>query len=160
MKRLLHVNLILLFLLSGCAIKKEITFSEAYIVTIKTPTIALSDTGFLNRGKNYANVQIFAAGNVLFNLEMMGDYICLDGKCLDKLNFNQQFFHQEHYAELLQDIINKEPIYYGEHLRTTPSGFEQEFDFPQSHIVYKIENGTLLFKDTKNNILIRFKPLK
>jgi hypothetical protein len=160
MKKILHVSfLAVMLLLSGCALKKEVISSQPYVVTVKTPSIAISDTGFLNRGKNYANVQIFSAGNILFNLEMMGDYICLDGRCLDKLSFNKQFFGYEHYADLMQDILNKEPIYHGLHLQKTAGGFVQTIASEDTQIDYRVENDTLVFKDTKNHLLIRFKPL-
>ncbi|AFL67478.1 hypothetical protein [Sulfurospirillum barnesii] len=160
MKWFLHVSLsILLFWLSGCALKKEITQSNAYIITIKNKQIALSDTGFINHGNNYDSVQIFSAGNILFHLEIMGNYICMEGKCLERLAFNKRFFETEHYAELMQDIMAQKPIYDGQFLRSTSQGFEQELLLDSSHIIYKVENKTLSFRDTKNNILIRIKPL-
>lgn len=78
---------------------------------------------------------------------------------MDKLSFNQQFFQEEHYAGLMQEIIAKQPIYEGKNLQQTSNGFEQELDFPHSHIIYKIEDSNLSFKDTKQGVLIRIKPL-
>lgn len=160
MKKLLHVSFLVLFFLSGCAVKKNITTSETYVITIKNKQIALSDTGFINQGQDYTNVQIFSAGSVLFNLEMMGNNICLDGRCMDKLSFNQQFFQEEHYAGLMQEIITKQPIFEGKNLHQTNHGFEQELDFTHSHIIYKIEDSNLSFRDTKQGVLIRLKPLQ
>ena len=160
MKKFLHVSFLVLFFLSGCAVKKNITTSETYVITIKNKQIALSDTGFINQGQDYTNVQIFSAGSVLFNLEMMGNNICLDGRCMDKLSFNQQFFQEEHYAGLMQEIITKQPIFEGKNLHQTNHGFEQELDFPHSHIIYKIEDSNISFRDTKQGVLIRLKPLQ
>lgn len=159
MKIVLHVAFLISLFLSGCATKKEISSSETYIITIKNKQIALSDTGFINQGKDYTNVQIFSAGSVLFNLEMMGSNICLDGRCMDKLAFNQQFFQEEHYAGLMQEIIAKQPIYEKKNLKQTNTGFEQELEFSNSHLVYKVEGQNLTFRDTKNGILLRLKPL-
>ena len=159
MKNILHVSFLLLIFLSGCAVKQTIHSSETYVITIKNKQVALSDTGFINQGDHYTNVQIFTAGSVLFNLEITGNNICLDGHCLDKLSFNQQFFQVEHYASLMQEIIAKQPIYEGRNIRQTSTGFEQEIALPNSHIVYKVEGSHLTFRDTKNGILIRLKPL-
>lgn len=159
MKIVLHVSFLLLLFLSGCATKQEITSSETYIITIKNKQIALSDTGFINQGKDYTNVQIFSAGSVLFNLEMMGNNICLDGRCMDKLAFNQQFFQEEHYAKLMQEIIAKQPIYEGKNLHQTSNGFDQELELPNSHLIYKVEGSNLTFRDMKNGILMRLKQL-
>jgi hypothetical protein len=159
MNKLLHVSFLALFFLSGCAFKQEITSSETYVITIKNKQVALSDTGFVNQGNDYTNVQIFTAGSVLFNLEIMGNNICLEGRCLDKLSFNQQFFQDEHYAGLMQEIIAKKPIYEGQNLHQTSNGFEQEIERSNSHLIYKVEGSNLTFRDTKNGILIRLKPL-
>jgi hypothetical protein len=78
MKVVWYTTLWIALFLSGCATKQEITSSETYVITIKNKQIALSDTGFINQGKDYTNVQIFSAGSVLFNLEMMGSNICLN----------------------------------------------------------------------------------
>ena len=161
MKIFLHVSFLFLWLFfGGCAVKKDIQRSDAYLVTIKNPSLAFSDTGFLNHGKDYTNVQIFSAGTLLFNLEMMGDYICLDGHCLSQTDFNKQFFYHEHYPELLHDILNKEPIYHGLALQKTSNGFVQDIEKEGMQIHYAAEGNTLLFRDTKNHILIRFKPLQ
>ncbi len=159
MKRLWTIIVTTALILSGCAVKKEIESSQAYVITVKNPSIALSDTGFVNKGPHYTSVQIFAAGNVLFHLEMMGEYICLEGKCLDKLAFNRQFFMQEHYAELMQELLNKEPIYHGEKLKKTASGFEQSLKLDSADIFYAVDHDSVLFKDTKNGVLFRLKPL-
>ena len=159
MKIVLHVSFLVLLFLTGCATKQEITSSETYIITIKNKQIALSDTGFINQGKDYTNVQIFSAGSVLFNLEIIGSNICLDGRCMDKLAFNQQFFQEDHYAGLMQEIIAKQPIYEGKNLHQSSNGFEQELDLKNSHLVYKVEGSNLTFRDTKNGILMRLKPL-
>ena len=159
MKKLLSVTLFVLILLSGCSMKQEIDSSETYLITIKNKQMALSDTGFINHGKNYTNVQIFSAGSVLFNLEIMGSNICLDGRCLDKRAFNQQFLYQEHYAELMEEVIAREPIYEGKNLQKNSNGFEQDLVLNASHIFYKVEGENLTFRDTKNGILIRLKQL-
>jgi len=158
-KIILHVSFFVLIFLSGCAFKQTINSSETYVITIKNKQVALSDTGFINHGNDYTNVQIFTAGSVLFNLEIIGNNICLEGRCLDQLSFNQQFFQDEHYVGLMQEIIAKKPIYEGQNLHQTSSGFEQEIERPNSHLVYKIEGSNLTFRDTKNGILIRLKPL-
>lgn len=160
MRKLIFLSILAMLFLGGCAVKKDITSSTPSMITIKNKQLALSDTGFINRGKAYANVQVFSAGTVLFNLEMVGNYVCMEGKCVDKLTFNQHFFQAEHYEGLLEDILNRAPIYGGEKLRKVDGGFEQEFEFKESHIFYKVDAKTLLFKDTKQNVLIRLKELE
>lgn len=159
MNYFLHVMMFMvLFGLSGCSIKHEITASHAYLITIKTPQMALSDTGFLNQGKGYTQLQIFNAGSVLFNLEM-NDTICLDGTCLEKEAFNKRFFGTEHYATLMEDIVSKKALYEGKNRVSLPLGFTQKIDLPTAYIEYRVEGDMRYFKDSKNGILIRLRPL-
>ena len=159
MKYFFHVMIyITLILLSGCSVKQSIMLSQPYLITIKTPQMALSDTGFLNQGKAYTQLQIFNAGSVLFNLEM-GDTICLDGRCFEKEDFNRRFFGTEHYATLMEDIVLKKALYEGKNHVSLPLGFTQKIELPTAHIEYRVEGDMRYFKDSKNGILIRLRPL-
>lgn len=160
MNYFLQVLLAMLLLgLSGCSMKREISSSEAYLVTIKTSKMALSDTGFLNQAKGYAQLQVFSAGSLLFHLEMTEE-MCLNGRCLEKRDFNKHFFGVEHYESLMNDIIDKKPVYNGQNQLNTREGFSQEIHLPEADIFYKIEGDTRYFKDNKNGVLLRLKPLQ
>lgn len=159
MRKSLHTIVFLLLLLSGCATKMSITSSNTYLVSIKNKQIAFSDTGFLNYGKEYANLQILSAGTALFNLEV-SQSVCLDGKCTDHLSFNKLFFNQEHYEGMIGELLMMKPIYDGQNCVITNDGFEQKIDLPNSHIIYTVHQKNLYFKDSKNGILMKLKELK
>lgn len=159
MKKSLHVMIFIILLLSGCATKIPIISSDTYLITIKNKQMALSDTGFLNHGKDYINVQIFSAGAVLFNLEVQ-ENVCLDGRCTSRMEFNKLFFEYPHYEAMINDILEMKPLYDGENKVTIEGGFEQELDLLGSHISYKVQGKSLSFKDSKNGILIKLKELK
>lgn len=159
MKKFLHVMIFSILLLSGCATKIPIISSDTYLITIKNKQMALSDTGFLNHGKDYVNVQIFSAGAVLFNLEAQ-ENICLDGRCTSRTEFNKLFFEHLHYEAMINDILEMKPLYNGKNKVSIEGGFEQELDLPNSYISYKVQNKSLIFRDSKNGILIKLKELK
>lgn len=159
MKKSLHVMIFMVFLLSGCATKTPITSSDTYLISIKNKQLALSDTGFINQGKDYTNVQIFSAGTILFNLEVQDD-ICLDGRCTSRTEFNKLFFEHPHYEAMINDVLEMKPLYDEKNKVTIEGGFEQELDLPSSHINYKVQNKSLYFRDSKNGILIKLKELK
>ena len=158
MKKMLFLGVYLLFL-SGCATKPMISTSEAYLISIKNSQMVLSDTGFVNLGTAYANVQIFSAGAVLFSLEVR-DAVCVDGKCTSREQFNGLFFNHEHYATLIDDILNMLPIYQSKNIIKLENGFKQEIILPKSHILYHVVNHSVTFRDTINGILIKLKPLQ
>lgn len=159
MKKSLHVMMFFLLLLTGCATKVPITSSDTYLISIKNKQIALSDTGFINHGKGYTNVQIFSAGSILFNLEVQDD-VCLDGRCTSRIEFNKLFFEHPHYEAMISDVLEMKPLYDGKNKVTIEGGFEQELDLQNSYISYKVQNKALTFRDSKNGIVIKLKELK
>ena len=159
MKKSLHVMMFFLLLLTGCATKVPITSSDTYLISIKNKQIALSDTGFINHGKGYTNVQIFSAGAILFNLEVQDD-VCLDGRCTSRIEFNKLFFEHPHYEAMISDVLEMKPLYDGKNKVTIEGGFEQELDLQNSYISYKVQNKALTFRDSKNGIVIKLKELK
>jgi len=159
MKKSLHVMIFILFLLSGCTTKIPITSSDTYLISIKNKQMALSDTGFINQGRGYTNVQIFSVGAILFNLEVQDD-VCLDGRCTSRLEFNKLFFEHPHYEAMINDVLEMKPLYDGKNKVTIEGGFEQELDLLGSHISYKVQGKSLTFRDSKNGILIKLKELK
>ena len=159
MKKSLHVMIVMILLLSGCATKTPIISSDTYLITIKNKQMAVSDTGFLNHGKDYVNVEIFSAGAVLFNLEVQDD-VCLEGRCTSRIEFNKLFFEYPHYEAMINDVLEMKPLYDGKNKVTIEGGFEQELDLLGSYISYKVQGKSLSFKDSKNGILIKLKELK
>lgn len=160
MKTILHVNLFFLFLLfSGCATKQPIHTSTPYLITLKTPQMAFSDTGFINEGDAYTQLQIFSTGALLLNLEME-QRICLDGTCLEKSDFNQRFFGTKHYETLLSDIVHQRALYEGKNRIEIDNGFVQEIGLSDAKISYRVEKGNVTFKESVHGILIRLKPLQ
>ena len=157
MKKTLFIGFCLL-LLSGCTVKPQITTSEPYLISIKNAQMAISDTGFVNFGANYANVQIFSAGAVLFNLEV-SDEVCVDGRCTSREQFNKLFFNNEHYATLIDDVLNMLPIYQFRNIVRLENGFKQEIILPKSHILYHVVNHSVTFRDNLNGVMIKLKPL-
>jgi hypothetical protein len=155
----LHVIILLtLIVFGGCSVKHQITQSEPYLITIKTPQMAFSDIGFLNQAPQYTQLQIFSAGTLLLNMEMQ-ENICLDGTCMEALAFNNRFFGTEHYAQLLHDIVHKKPLYEGRNYTKSEGGFSQEILLPNAHIFYKVEGDARSFKETQHAVLIRLRPL-
>ena len=157
MKKVLFIGLCLLFF-SGCTVKPQVTTSEPYLISIKNSQMAISDTGFINFGKDYANVQIFSAGAVLFNLEV-SDEVCVDGRCTSREQFNRLFFNDEHYATLIDDILHMLPIYQSKNVKILENGFEQEIILPKSNIIYYVVNHSVTFRDNLNGVMIKLKPL-
>ncbi|OCR99416.1 hypothetical protein A9K75_07125 [Campylobacter fetus subsp. testudinum] len=140
---------------SGCATLSS-ERSQSITLLIKSKNLKINDAGFIHFYKNYTNLQIYASGKNILDLRIK-DQICINGACDDKLVFNRKFFLSSHYAELLEDILNQNPIYFGADLITTSCGFEQIIS--KISVEYKVCDGKMSFVDQKNDIKIIMKEV-
>lgn len=147
----------ILFLFVGCSQKLPYAFSKAYFVVIKTPKIALADTGFIKKDENRLNLQLFSASSPVFDLHVKSD-VCVDYVCLTRDSFNDEFFGYKHYDNFVDDLFNMKAIYEQKNFLKTEDGFEQKIKTEDYDITYRIKNGNLYFKDTQNKVLIKLKP--
>lgn len=147
------------FFYTGCSVREPVHQSLPYLISIKTPQMAFSDTGFINESTTQSQLQIFNAGTLVLNIEI-GQNICIDGTCLSKEDFNKRFFGAVHYADLLENIIHQKALFEGIGYTKTSEGFSQQINLPDAMIDYRVANGSLFFKEAKHNILIRLKPLQ
>lgn len=143
----------------SCSQKIPYASSKAYFVVIKNAKIALADTGFIKKDNERFNLQLFSASTPIFDLHVK-DNVCIGFTCLDKKSFNKEFFGFEHYENLIQELFDMQPIYNKTNIVRFEGGFEQDIISDDYDISYKVDNGNLYFKDSKNKILIKLKELK
>jgi hypothetical protein len=153
------IFLVAILFFTGCAYKTPYTSSKPYYIVIKNSQIAVADTGFIKRDESRFNLQLFSASTPIFDLHVDDD-VCLDYACLSKKSFNVEFFGVSHYDSFIDELFNFQPIYSKKNLKKSEVGFEQKLKSKSYDITYKIENGNLYFKDTKNSVLIKIKELK
>ncbi|WP_228152074.1 hypothetical protein [Malaciobacter halophilus] len=76
---------------------------------IKTPNMRFYDTGFINRYKDYTQVQIFTAGKSILNLKMYKNQICSDTfSCLDYKSFNKQYLNSSYENGFIKKLFEKD----------------------------------------------------
>ena len=143
----------------GCAYKIHYTSSTPYYVVIKNSSISMADTGFIKRDKSRFNLQLFSASTPIFNLHVDDD-VCLDYVCLSQQNFNKKFFGINHYKGFIDELFNFKPIYGKKNLKKNKNSFEQKLKTDSYDITYRVEEGRLYFRDSKNRVLIKLKELK
>ena len=99
--------MILLFILSGCAIKQPKQSSSATIL-IKTPTMKFYDKGFITEYENYTQVQIFSAGALVLNLDLYKNRICKSSfECKSLKEFNKENLDISYDEKFLLELFNK-----------------------------------------------------
>ncbi len=152
---------ILILSFTSCSLKPQIKKSKSLLVTLKTKKIAYQDTGFMKSGENYLNLQIFSLGNLIMDMTINPNGICLNSYCMDKESFNRKYLSKYYPDTLLENVLKGKPIFKGENLKEQKDGFIQKIEKKGRYsIVYKALNGKILFKDRLNKIIILIKPIK
>ncbi len=134
--------------------------SKSYKITMKTKKFAFSDTGFLVKADDMIRLNILAMGNPVLDLKVKkSDDVCVGSLCNTKLGFNQSFLSGEYPESLIENVLNKKPIFDGKNLIKTKNGFVQKVESKNYKIKYQISRGSIYFKDSKNKILMKLKEL-
>ena len=154
MKKIYIFIAILLF--AGCA-KISPQSSQAVSFTAISPSLKISDAGFIHRFKEKTELQIYNSGVSILKMDISHDKICLNSACDDEISFNRKFFKNEHYIGFFSDILNHRPIYNGKNLQKTDCGFIQNIS--ENFIQYKFCDNLIEFSDTKNKIKIKLKEI-
>ncbi len=134
--------------------------SKSYKVTMKTKKFSFSDTGFLVKSDNMIKLNVLAMGKPVLDLKVKkSDDVCVGSLCNTKLGFNQSFLSGEYPENLIENVLNKKPIFDGKNLTKTKNGFIQNIESKNYKIKYQISRGSIYFKDSKNRILMKLKEL-
>ncbi len=99
--------ILVLFVLSGCALKQP-TLSQSATILLKTPSMKFYDKGFITQYDNYTQVQIFSAGTLVLNLEIYEDRICQSTfKCQSLKVFNAQNLDRSYADNFIKKLFDK-----------------------------------------------------
>jgi len=157
MKKIAIFMMLALFFV-GCAVKRDIQKSESYVVTIKMKGMAFNDTGFLKYANHYTELQLFDLSNLVLDIKISDD-ICINSHCLSKSDFNRRFLTPLYPKTLLENVLNKKPIFKKEGYQRTKEGFLQIIDKKNLHIKYIISDDKLYFKDFTNHFFIKLRRI-
>lgn len=147
-----------LFVFFGCASKHYVQ-NKGAIVTIKTPTFKFSDLGYIRQSGEEIELELFVSGQVIDKFEI-DTLICTSRGCMRKSTFNENYLSPYYPDTILKDILERKPIYNGENLEKTSSGFVQNIVTKEVNIKYSVTTQMIRFKDSKNGILIKIKNIK
>ncbi len=147
----LILTLFLGLLLSACASKASFSKSQAVYVVLNSPQIKFADAGFLYQNPTETRLEVYKLAQALFALHIKGSKICLNGFCTSKGSFNEKFFQNAHYDELLSDILSSKPLYNGLNLKKNECGFEQKITSKSAKfdIFYQVCDEKISFNDKK-----------
>lgn len=146
---------------AGCASKSEFKESQSVSVLLKSDQFRFSEAGFLYKDEKNTRLEVYKLAQPLFALEIQPSKVCLNQYCTKKGTFNEKFFGNAHYDELLEDVLGAKPIFKGVNLKKTSCGFTQNITSKswKFDIAYKVCGGAVDFSDKKNKIFFSMKKL-
>lgn len=144
----------ILLVLSSCSKHHEDT--KSIQVLIKNNNIKINDSGFLYTGTFYQTLEVFKLTQKILKLQIDKKQICLNDTCYLKKDFNKYFFGAFYYDELIEDIINLEPIFKKSNIEHKDDCFTQNIQTKTIDISYKVCDNFVYFKDNKYNSIIKF----
>lgn len=103
-------------------------------------------------------LELFAAGKVIQRIQI-NHLICVDGACMQKSSFNEEYLSSSYPNKLFQNLLLGHKIYNAENLVYINGGFEQYIDSSDVDIKYRVDTKGIYFKDRKNNILLKIKDI-
>jgi len=133
--------------------------SKSYVTTLKTQKFSFSDAGFMKNEEGVIDLQILALGKPLLKLKISDD-VCVDHHCRTKQEFNENYLSADYPYDLINNVLNSQPIFGGENMKKTSNGFMQRIKAPLYDIKYKISPGSIYFKDMQNKIIIKLRELR
>lgn len=156
------LSLVLGLLLCACASKASFTGSKAVFVVLNSPQIKFAEAGFLYQKEANTKIEIYKLAQPFFVLDIQKNKICVNKYCTSKAKFNEQFFQNAHYDEIVSDIINAKALYRGLNFKAQECGFEQNLTSKSDKfaIIYKVCNDEIAFEDSKNKINFSLKRIE
>lgn len=151
MKKIFIFFLLLFF--SACALKNQEYPSQKMKVVFNTPAIKINDFGFLKKENKALNLEVYKLGQAFFKLKIRED-ICLNSVCYSKTVFNQKFFKNTYYEDILKDILEAKSLWNGKNIEKTQCGFNQKLNSVNYEIFYEVCDNKISFFDKISHIKI------
>jgi len=126
---------------------------------LKTPMIKYADLGYIRSSSDEVRADLFVVGQLVQSIEI-SRLVCVHEGCLSKSAFNKDYLHPSYPDELIVNVLLGRPIFKKASLQMTPKGFIQELISDEYNIVYKVEDGDIIFNDKQNRLKIKILKVK
>jgi hypothetical protein len=147
---------LLLLGLSGCFGTPKSVPQEGVFVVWKSPAMKYADQGFLYHEGEKVRLEIYASGQAVMKLTVTPSQVCSGALCMSKKECNLRYLSPSYPEPLLEEVLEGEPIFGGEGMEKKDHGFTQRIIKVGAYeIDYSVLNGSVVFRDTINEILIK-----
>jgi hypothetical protein len=149
---------LLLLGLAGCMGPGTPVPQEGVFVVWKTPGMKYADQGFLYHEGTKQRLEIYASGQAVMKLTVSPTQICSGALCMSQKEFNLRYLSPAYPPGLLGRVLEGEPIFGGRGVVKKDHGFTQHIEKKGAYAIdYSVLNGSIVFRDTINDILIKIR---
>lgn len=155
---ILWVSLIAL-IMAGCS-SKHYEVSEPKIITLKTPKIKFSDTGYIRHDENSVEVELFTAGVAVEKISI-DEQVCVSAGCMSEERFVKEYLNQDYPTDTMRRVLLGQDIFSGKGSSEMCNGTKYQYiRNEEMDIVYRRKADEIYFKDRLNGLLIQLKEIK
>jgi hypothetical protein len=149
----------LIFVLGGCT-AKHYSISIPKVITIKTPKLKYSDMGYVRYEGDAVELELFTAGVSVEKISL-DKQACSSAGCMDEEKFVKEYIYEGYPRDTLRRILQNEPIFDGNGTSETCGGVIFQFiRNDDMDILYRRAQGSLLFKDRLNGLMIKINDIE
>ncbi len=133
---------------------------DSALIVIKSKTLKYADMGFIYVTNQKIKVDIYSTGQALLSIDIYNDSICMgDFKCMSYEQFNSKFLSNNYPLYLFKNIFASNDIFNSKNLIKSKDGYIQEIKSDKYDIKYERVGNKTIFRDIKNNILIKIRKI-
>lgn len=150
---ILWVSVLSLFL-GGCA-AKHYSISSPKVITIKSPKLKFSDTGYIRYEGDAVEVELFTAGVVVEKISI-DDKVCASTGCMSEEAFVKEYLYEKYPRDTMRRILQGEPIFDGIGKNEACWGVILQYIRNEDmDIMYRRKGNEIVFKDRLNGLMIK-----
>lgn len=149
----------LLLFLGGCTVK-HYSISSPKVITIKSPKLKFSDTGYIRYEADAVEVELFTAGVAVEKISM-DDKVCVSAGCMSEEAFVKEYLYEKYPRDTMRRILQGEPIFGGIGKDETCGGVILQYIRNEDmDIMYRRKGSEIFFKDRLNGLMIKINELE
>jgi len=143
-----------LFLLGGCSVK-HYSISIPKVITIKSPKLKFSDTGYIRYEGDAVEVELFTAGVAVEKISI-DDKVCVSAGCMSEEAFTKEYLYEGYPKDTMRRILQGESIFDGKGKDETCAGAVYQYiRNDDMDIMYRRKGSEIWFKDRLNGLMIK-----
>ena len=150
---------VLVLFMGGCS-AKHYSISSPKVITIKSPKLKFSDTGYIRYEGDAVEVELFTAGVAVEKISI-DDKVCVSAGCMSEEAFVKEYLYAGYPRDTMRRILQGEPIFGGIGKDETCGGvIFQYIRNEEMDIMYRREGNEIFFKDRLNGLMVKINDIE